>query len=446
MDDLNNQLVQNQSMVLTPKMLQELKILQMNNQELAQFIEQALVENPLLEVEEPDDVLDELIDEINENDDFEGNNSLNGKEALEKDFTEYVSNPLTLKEHLLLQLGEIKLNFLNKQIAAYIIDNINSDGYLCAGVREIADSLSLPVDKVKRVLKIVQGMEPDGIGARNLKECILIQLKRRNLLNEQIRTIVSYYLDLLAERRYNDISKKTGIPFESITEIHRMIKGLNHKPGQVFSNKYDVSYIIPELLVKEIESKYFVLFMDERTPLLRINESYKSLLKSKSSLPEDRKYIKTKLLKAIEVIKAIEQRKRTILSAASFIVEYQNDFLRIGPSKLKYLTLKMIGTHLGIHESTVSRAINNKFIQTPRGTFALKYFVSSKVDTVESENVSSNGVKGMIKKVISQENKEKPLSDEQIRKVLEDKGIKIARRTVAKYREELSILPANKRK
>jgi RNA polymerase sigma-54 factor len=306
--------------------------------------------------------------------------------------------------------------------------------------------LGVSLHKVKVALNVIQKLDPAGIGARNLKECILLQLGRRRELDGNVKTVVNNYLELLAEKKYKSISEKLDLPYEQIVEIYKKIKSTNPKPGLKFSDNCTVMYIQPELITKLVNDKFIVLFNNDGDINLKISQHYRTLIKDEQSSIETKKYIKSKLSIAIDVINAIEQRKRTILNVATCIIEYQDDFLRNGHKFLRPLSLKMVADKVGLHESTISRTVNKKYIETPKGVFELKYFFSAEVDTVNDTGIAANAVKKAIKDIVQNEDKGNPLSDEQIRRKMEDDGIKVARRTVAKYREEMSILPAKLRR
>ncbi|MCX7922247.1 MAG: RNA polymerase factor sigma-54 [Clostridia bacterium] len=441
---MSNQLVQKQQVVLTPKMLQELKILQMNSMDLEQCIEVQLTENPLLEIDIPDEFLQEFVynNPVNE---ASHNHSAIKADDLDKDFTEYTARPITLKEHLLCQLVEVKAGARYKKVAEYIIQSLDERGYLNECIEHIASKYKIPSSVVQKALRIVQSMDPAGVGARHLKECIIIQLKRMNLLDSNIKNLVLNYLELIADRKYSYVSKKLGISIEETIKYHKIIKGLNPKPGLQFSED-KTPYITPELIAKEMGERYTVIFNDDRIPSLRLNDQYRGLLKNNSSSSEETRYIRAKLFKAIEFINNIERRRQTIISVGTFITDYQREFFEKGGAYLKPLTLKMVANELGVHESTISRAVNGKYIQTPRGIFELKYFFSAGIEAKQAGSISANGVKDIVKRIILSEDKTQPFTDEQVRKILEKKGVVVARRTVAKYREELSILPVSKRK
>lgn len=436
---LGNELVQKQQMALTPKMAEELKILQMSNIDLVQYLEVLLTENPLFDIEASEQADAE---ELSDMDTWEESGyGYIQKESQLSDFAEYVSTPQSLRQYLLSQLGEIKIPVFYRRIAAYLIDNINEDGYLMADIRQIAVELNISLILVKAVLKVIQGFEPSGVGARSLKESLLIQLNKKGIKNNDIKVLIMNFLELLAARKYTEISQKTGLTKQQAVEAHIMIKSLNPKPGRSFENSKGNVYVIPELETREIDGEYIVLFSAGSELNLRIYDYHKRLKSDDKYSKEIRKYIRSNLSKAMEIINAVEQRKRTVLNVAGCIVQAQTEFLKKGHKYLKPLTMKAVADVIGIHESTVSRAVKNKYIQTPRGTFELKFFFSSQADYKSSEDISSRGVKNIIFQIIKSEDKSRPLSDEQIRKELEMRGVNIARRTVAKYRESLDILP-----
>lgn len=442
--ELGNHISQSQQMTLTPKMVEELKVLQMTNVELLQYIEAQLNENPLLETE--DDVpadyeLEET--EVSEVDldvsDYEG-------QVQKKDFTEYSSKALTLRQHLVLQVRELRIDYSIRKVIFYLIETINDEGYLDTSITDASHILSVTTDKIRKALKILQKLEPAGVGARNLKECILLQLRRRGQLNDTIKVVVMDFLEMLAEKKFKTISQKLGLSLEQVEDIQQKIKSTDPKPGLKYTENPPADYIQPELVAKLIDGKFIVLFNNDSDLNLKVSDYYKRLIKNEESSNETKKYIKSRISKAMEIINAIEQRKRTVLNVASSIIEYQEDFLRKGHMFLKPLTLKMVADKVGLHESTISRTVNKKYIDTPRGVFELKYFFSAQLDSQNERGISANGVKKIIYDMIKNEDKSNPLSDEQMKKSLIEQGISIARRTIAKYRGELGILPASQRK
>ncbi|HEY9059550.1 MAG TPA: RNA polymerase factor sigma-54 [Pseudobacteroides sp.] len=440
---LGNQIYQNQQLTITPKIIEELKVLQMSNIELMQYITIQLNENPVLDIEDYDMECMKLLGYENE-----GNYVCeNGYEELKrKDFSEYVSDNLSLRNHLQNQIRELFIDSQIKKIAFYLVETINDYGYLSVSINDASCILGVPLNKVKKALNVIQKLEPAGIGARNLKECILLQLGRRRELDGNVKTVVNNYLELLAEKKYKSISEKLGLAYEQVVEIYKKIKSTNPKPGLKFSDNCTVMYIEPELVTKLVNDKFIVLLNNDIDINLKINQHYRLLIKNEQSSIQTKNYIKSRISKAIDVINAIEQRKRTILNVANCIIDYQDDFLRKGYKFLRPLSLKMVADKVGLHESTISRTVNNKYIETTRGVFELKYFFSAEVDTISDTGIAANAVKKAIRDIVQNEDKRKPLSDEQIKRKIEDDGIKVARRTVAKYREEMSILSSKLRR
>lgn len=429
--DLNNTISQQQTNSLTPKMVEELKILQMSNYELEEYIDNQLLENPLLD---------------NENDEdqslpFETDSYINHDRK--KDFTEYTSLPISLRQYLKTQVREMSVSEKLKQIVFYLIENLNEDGYLATSVEEASSDLSIPAERVNQALKLIQRLEPAGVGARTLKECILLQLRRKNKVDQNIINIIKNHLMPLAHRKYSEICAKTGLAKKEVIVIHRLIKNTDPKPGQRFSNEIKPEYIEPELILQQVNQHFIVLFNYEWNIDLKLNSVYKQMTATDSK--ELNKYLKAKIHKANEIIRAVNQRKKTIIDVATYIMNYQSEFFKEGYKKLKPLTLKMVAENVGLHESTISRTVNGKYIQTPKGIFELKYFFSSQFTSSDSSH-SSTYIKKKIETIINEEDKSKPLSDEQIKKLFEMAGIKVARRTISKYREELQILPSNMRK
>ncbi|MFZ5986458.1 MAG: RNA polymerase factor sigma-54 [Bacillota bacterium] len=441
---LGNELIQSQQLTLTPKMIEELKVLQMSYIDLLQYIEVQMLENPLLEKEDDEPTDFEML--ISDTGKEETNKNEYDDQMQKTDFTEYLCKPQTIRQYLLHQAGEFRISREIRKTVCYLIENINDDGYLCTSIDDASRILGISVEKVKKALKIVQKLEPTGVGARNLKECILLQLLRRRQLSDSIKAVVMNYLDLLAEKRFKAISQSLGLTLEEVENIHQIIKSTDPKPGLSYSQNTTSGYIKPELVVKKIGEKFIVLFSDDSTLNLKLSDYYRKLIRSNESSNETKKYIKSKISKAMEIINAVEQRKKTVLNVASCIIEYQEDFLRKGHMFLKPLTLKVVADKVGLHMSTVSRTVSQKYIQTPWGVYELKFFFSAQLNSNDDKAISANTIKKLIHDMIKNEDKSNPLSDEQIRNLLKKRSIDIARRTVAKYRGELDILSASLRK
>jgi RNA polymerase sigma-54 factor len=443
-------------------MVEYLKALQIPGIDLEKYIEEEMRENPMLEREAPVDTAASAYtapDSANYSDDFNisgeaGNQTVydipggfkisgssSGKRSQTEDMgaaekaIQFIKKKTSLKEYLLRQLSELKLDQNIRKITAFMIESLDDDGYLCESTRSIERIMKADSTEVRKALRILQRMEPSGVGARNLKECILIQLARKGLLNSENRNIIIFHFEALVKKNYSEISKKTGVSSKSIIEFNNIIRQFNPKPGASFVDGGWETYVVPDLILIETSDGYTVHYNDDVAPSLRINGYYRNLLKDPESSTETKEYIRKSFARASSFIKAIEQRKQTLLDTAAYIVDFQKEFLKGGNGRLRPLTMKMVAEGIGISESTVSRAVSGKYIQTPRGALELKSFFSSKLGEEEDKAVSAAGVMEMIRKIISNENKNKPFSDEQIRKMLEDEGVRVARRTIAKYRE-----------
>jgi RNA polymerase sigma-54 factor len=296
------------------------------------------------------------------------------------------------------------------------------------------------------MLTVVQALDPPGVGARDIRECILLQLDEADGADDLARTIVAEHFESLTHHRWSDIAKELGITPKEAQDAADRISMLDPKPGLKYSPDPD-EYIIPDLIVEKIDGEYMVFANDTSLPRLRISQSYREVAKDKRKFTgENKEFIAAKLNSANWMIQAIEQRRQTMLKVMNFIVDRQREFFERGVQYLRPLTLREVADHIEMHESTVSRVTNKKYAQTPRGVFSLKYFFSSGLSTMSGEDISARGVKDMIKGMVSDEDPKKPLTDQAIVKLLKNEGVKIARRTVAKYRDQMGILPARMRK
>ncbi|EOC99612.1 RNA polymerase factor sigma-54 [Caldisalinibacter kiritimatiensis] len=445
--DLN--LEQTQKLVMTPELRQAIQILQFSNQELQEFIEQRIEENPLLEVEtinkkeENIDEINDKIEDIDWKEYFEQYDDISYRQPKNSDekkesFESFVKVKTTLKDHLLFQLNMSIFDERYKNIGEVIIDSIDKNGYLITSIEEIGKQLGVPYDEVEKVLQIIQSFDPVGVGARNLKECLTIQLKSRRIEDKIPYLVVERHLEDIGNNRIMKLAKKLSISKKKAQEICDLIKSLEPKPGRGFSHESDnIRYITPDVILEYIDGEYVIIVNDVTAPRLMVSKYYKELLK-KAKDQNISKFLTEKLNSSMWVIKSIEQRRMTIYKVAKSIVKFQQDFFEKGNKALKPLVLKDIAEDIGVHESTVSRAVNGKYMQTPRGLFELKYFFSSGLSSRSGE-VSSTSIKSMIKELIDNENPKKPLSDQKIANILKEKNIKISRRTVAKYRDEMNI-------
>ena len=444
---------QTQKLSMTPELIQAIQILQYNNQELNEYIDKELLENPILESEyhkesdteiDIDSLRDQLIQADENVEAYKKWESHSTSD--EYSYENFVAFNYTLTEFLIEQLHFSSLKGQDAEIGRYIIENIDDNGYLSMSLEEICSVLDVDLDSCERVLDLIHTFEPSGVGARDLNECLIIQLASLGELTDEIEFIISNRLKDLADNKYALISKEVGISLTEVQEIADLIKTLEPKPGRGFDSDNSIKYILPDIYVEETNGEYIVSANDGSTPSLHISSYYNSLTEEAKSDKELSNYLNNRFNSAMWLMKSIEQRKKTIYNVASAIVQFQNDFFAKGERFLKPLTLKQIAETVGVHESTVSRAINGKYMQCPRGVFELKYFFTGGILNEDGSGVSSNSIKSMIKEFVDAEDDKKPLSDSKISEMLYEKGIDISRRTVAKYRDDIGILPSSKRR
>ena len=444
---------QTQKLSMTPELIQAIQILQYNNQELNEYIDKELLENPILESEyhkesdteiDIDSLRDQLIQADENVEAYKQWESHSTSD--EYSYENFVAFNYTLTEFLIEQLHFSSLKGQDAEIGRYIIENIDDNGYLSMSLEEICSVLDVDLDSCERVLDLIHTFEPSGVGARDLNECLIIQLASLGELTDEIEFIISNRLKDLADNKYALISKEVGISLTEVQEIADLIKTLEPKPGRGFDSDNSIKYILPDIYVEETNGEYIVSANDGSTPSLHISSYYNSLTEEAKSDKELSNYLNNRFNSAMWLMKSIEQRKKTIYNVASAIVQFQNEFFAKGERFLKPLTLKQIAETVGVHESTVSRAINGKYMQCPRGVFELKYFFTGGILNEDGSGVSSNSIKSMIKEFVDAEDDKKPLSDSKISEMLHEKGIDISRRTVAKYRDDIGILPSSKRR
>lgn len=451
----NLHLEQSQKLVMTPQLKQAIKILQLATIELDQYIEQQIEINPILEMNEAEEKYEEEIikqkeEEINWKEyveDFDNYEYTKGVYNNDNDFNyeNIISRDTTLQEHLLFQYHITVFDYKYKEIGEYIIDNLNENGYLMSKVEDIASVFQEECSTVEDILQVIQTFDPPGVAARDLKECLLIQLKQMGISNEPVFNIIENYLEEVAQNKYPYIAKKLGITALEVQEICDFIRTLEPKPGRRFASVNN-NYILPDAVIKKIGSEYLVILNDRNAPRLTIRDDYRKLLSNGEGDSEATKFLNEKLNSAIWLIRSIEQRRQTIYKVVEMIVKKQKNFFEYGKKHLKPMTLKEIADEIEVHESTVSRATNGKYVETPMGTFELKYFFSSGVEGFDGEGISAESIKNYIKEIVEVENPNKPLSDDKICKLLSNQGINISRRTVAKYRDDLNIASSSKRK
>lgn len=441
-------LVQTQKLVLTPELKQSLEILQMNSMKLGEFLRQEAQENPLLELTEQQDWEEAKPEETDcdENDwkshlwELTGSLPPPKKESPADNRIYYLDN-ITLREHLTYQIGMIHLTPGDRGIAENIIGNIDDNGYLRCSVQELAGALRSPVSRVKSILAVVQALDPPGVGARDLRECLLLQAKHKGI-GQLAETIIHNYLEDLGQGRYGLISKKTKTTVKEVLKARDKILTLSPKPGCSFSRE-SAGYIVPDIQIRKMGKGFIPILNDNSIPMVYINSFYKKLLAEGDTV--EKAYLSSHLKRAEFVIRSIEQRKTTIIKIMEILIELQEQFFNKGVDYLAPITLADIAQKLEMHESTISRALSNKYVDTPFGVFPCKVFFSPGLKSM-GEEVSQVYVKRMVREIISQEKKNCPLTDVEISKALAQKGVYIARRTVAKYRSQLGILPANKRR
>jgi len=462
--------------VLAPQLQQSLHLLQVNALELDALVHEELQQNPLLE-EEPKDkpevdveaaaaereplpdesasdddfkqefeVLSKLDDEWREY--FAQTNSFRGRSVEQEEqhqhFFDSIVERESLSQHLLGQVDDTDLSAEDRKVAELLIGSLNDDGYLLTSLEELAVNTGLPMEQLERVLHVIQTFHPVGVGARNLRECLLIQLERLGKSESLEAAVVSRHLDDLGRKRYNDIGRSLNLTIEDVQRIANFISTLEPKPGRLFSPEQD-QYVAPDVIVQEVDGHYVVLLNNDQVPRLRISNTYKELMAGGEQTREARSYIREKIRAGKFLIKCIHQRQETIHNIAKVIVEHQKGFLDNGLSHLKPLTMNQVAEKIGVHETTVSRAVANKYMQTPHGLFEMKFFFTPGFETAGGA-LSNASVKEQIAKLIERESPTTPLSDQEIVAILKEQGIPIARRTVAKYRSELNILPSNLRK
>jgi RNA polymerase sigma-54 factor len=473
--ELRQSLILSQQLIMTPQLQQAIKLLQLSRLELLDTITQEMEENPVLEEQAvssaEDDVknegekdesgedipeLPEVTVEENVRDDVdwenylsEYNNSWAETSYEPKDtpsFESTTSSRTNLPSHLMWQLNMSGLDVEQREIGIYIIGNLNEDGYLDIQLEEISRVTGYPMEKVLGTLAIIQHFDPVGVAARDTRECLLIQVRFHNLGGTLAEKIITEHLGDLENRKFDQIAKSLSVPITDIIDAVTVLQGLEPKPGRSYSDEETI-YITPDIYVFKVGDAYEIVQNEDGLPKLRINAYYKDVLRGGNSLSDNAKiYIQEKLRSAAWLIKSIHQRQRTIYRVTESIVRFQRGFLDNGITQLKPLVLRDVAENIDMHESTVSRVTTNKYVHTPQGIFELKFFFNSSIRSVEGDAVASESVKEQIRKIVKMEKATKPYSDQDISDILRKLNIRVARRTVAKYREMMGILPSRKRK
>lgn len=487
---------QTQRLIMTPQMQQSIQLLQLNAIELEQLTEMELMENPFLtiaeevpesdeerfresdngtaererEFESPEEAGDlseaavaepieaapERFDEVDVNwDDYYSTSSNpayvgNGRDfdEEERDFSEYTAARTSLYEHLMWQLRTSSLDGLDAEIGEYLIGSLNDDGYLPPDiVPETAEHFKVTEKRVEHVLSVLHEFEPTGIGARSLAECLLLQLKQTGGWSELAEKILTTHMDLFQRKKIRELARALEVTEADVQDVVHKISRLEPHPGRSISAEA-VQYIKPDIFVKLIDGELMIYLNEGQTGRLSVDRFYRRLLRQqeRAMTRQEREYAMEKYRSALALIKNIEKRKSTILRVTTAIMEVQRGFLEKGVSALKPLTLREVADMVDMHESTVARVTSRKYVETPQGTYSLKFFFSSSIESAGAEAVSSTAIKDRIAQLINEEHPKKPLSDQKIADMLKAEGYDIARRTVAKYREQMKILPAKFRR
>ncbi|MGB8355648.1 MAG: RNA polymerase factor sigma-54 [Chthoniobacteraceae bacterium] len=450
--------------VLAPQLQQSLQILQVPMLELRNLIQAEIQANPVLEEEITEPSIEDRQQEQEEfKEEFERlaklddewrdymaqNNSYSGKSQEDEErrqfFFDSIISHETLQQHLMEQLNNGDLEGEDRKTAELIIGNIDDMGFLQSPLEEMSQNTGMDVADLQRVLEVIQTFHPVGVGSRDLCDCLLIQLRRIGKDQSLEYRIVEKHLDDLGKRRFPEIARRLGTTVEQVQRCANFIATLDPKPGQIFSPDPN-NYVLPDVDVVKIDDGYQITLNGEQIPHLRISNTYKDLMSQDHNGTEVKDYIRDKIRSGKFLIKSIHQRQQTISNIAHEIVSRQKEFLEKGSAFLKPLTMVQIAEAVGVHETTVSRAISGKYISTPQGVFEMKYFFTPGYQTSAGESMSNTSVKEAIADLVKGEAPKNPLSDKEIVEILSSRGIPIARRTVAKYRSELNILPSNMRK
>ena len=460
-----------QKLILTPSLQQAIKLLPMTTLELAELLNQEMVENPMLEEVPTEDQASETPSTDAEPEpakatekgdtwddaDYEyffgeylDEGYRGSKPAVEVRELPPIENTLSSKgslaDHLMWQLTLQAVDDLLRDIGTAIVGNIDDDGYLVASLEEIAALGDWQMADVERALAHIQTFDPIGVGARDLQECLLLQLKQLGLTGTTTELLVREHLRLLQNHRIPELAKLVGIEPEEVKQHLEIVRHLDPKPGARYTPP-DSQYVIPDVYIIKTDEGYKAALNEDGLPQLRISPVYRRLLdKTGDTSDETRAYVKDKFRSALWLLKSVDQRQRTIVKVATSIITFQREFLDHGIEHLRPLVLRDVANDIGMHESTVSRVVNNKYMHTPQGVYEMKYFFHSGISSSFGENVSSVTIKQRIKKIIEAEDARRPLSDSKIMNILQKEGLDLARRTIAKYREELKIPTSNQRK
>lgn len=472
---LKTSLKLSQQLRMTPQLQQAIKLLQLSRLELEGAIRKELDENPVLE--EFQEIVEEESPKVEAqqetpNDSAEGQAASDPRQQEEFEWENYldssykppqgpaggtdeimnyenlISTSTSLHDHLMWQMGLGGFNEDEQHVLAILISYVDDDGYVKTPFEEIAQEEGTTVEELQEMIPFLQEFDPAGVGARDLKECLLIQAKHlEEDTNDFVRLINDHIKDL-EKKNYPGIAKAMNLPIEDVVDMCKIIYTMDPKPGRAYMPQ-DTQFVTPDVYVYKVGDEYMVALNEDGLPRLRISNLYKNILKGDQQTGNQetaQSYIQDKLRSAVWLIKSIHQRQRTIYKVTESIVKHQQDFFEKGPGFIKPMILRDIANDIGMHESTVSRVTTNKYVHTPRGIFELKYFFNSGISKTDGDSLASESVKLKIKNLVGEEDPKNPLSDQKIVELLKKDGIQIARRTVAKYRDMLKILPSSKRK
>ncbi|MEY4617098.1 MAG: polymerase sigma-54 factor [Pseudomonadota bacterium] len=475
MAKLGQTLSMQQTLRMTPQLQQAIKLLQLSRMELETAVRKELEENPILEevVElkeedvkavkeaagEVEKVQEQSENDLNREEDFNWDNyyEANSKPIQQQsnmgseeimNYENVITAQQTLYDYLMWQVKMAGFNDEEEKVAVILVNYIDDDGYIKTPFEQIAEDEKIPVEELNDVLPFIQEFDPPGVGARDLKECLLIQARHLEEDTNDLVYLISNHVKDLEKKHYDAIAKSMNLTVEDVHDMCKIIYNMEPKPGRGYAI-HDTHYVTPDVYVYKVGDDYLVSLNDDGLPRLRVSNLYKNVMKGAIGSQKDPKaqdYIQDKLRSAIWLIKSIHQRNRTIFKVTESLVKHQRDFFDKGPAFLKPMILRDIANDIGMHESTVSRVTTSKYVHTPQGIFELKYFFNSGISSSDGDALASEAVKLKIKDLVAKEDAKKPLSDQQIVDLLKKDGLVIARRTVAKYRDLLRILPSSRRK
>jgi len=461
--------IQTQKLAIGPQMQQSLQILQAPALELRQIIQQEVEVNPVLEVETPETSIEDAIPD-DPDDRGVDDGDIDALTQMDEEWREYwqqsrqqtaarrsgdqerwqfimdsIVAPTTLQEHLLSQLHTAEVRPQVAKQAEFLIGNLDDRGFLNTRIDDLSLHHAIPIDELRAAKKLLQSFDPVGVGSEDLRECLLVQLERLGKKQSLAWRLVDQFIDDLASKRYPVLARKLGVPLEQISRAADFISTLDPRPAQRFAISNN-NYVTPDVVVERQAGDWTAVMTNDDLPHLRISNTYKDLLARPGSNGEVRDYVRDKIRSGKFLIRSIHQRQNTIHRIATRILQHQREFLEKGAGFLRPLNMATVADEVGVHETTVSRAISGKYIATPHGVFDMKFFFSHGVKTESGGDLSNTSVKNAIAELIKTEPKHKPLSDDKLAGLLDKQGIKVARRTVAKYREALGILPSHLRK